>query len=107
MNYEQRNRIERTAVGVAAKLGRKAAEELVRSEGCQVEGLMGRYERDHFGISDFEEEFASRLEVTLERFGATARERGEVSRAAWSAWVTARNVRMRELCPSVREYGSS
>jgi hypothetical protein len=106
MNYEQRNRLEKKAVEIAERLGRKAGEEVVAEDGCNRVGLMGRYERSHFGIADFEDEFVARLAVSFDRVGADQRTRDEIERSCWSAWVLARNARVQELCPRAREYGS-
>jgi len=106
MNREQRNRIERAAVEIAKRLGRAAGDSVVDDESCEGVGLMGRYEREHFGLGDFEEEFVARLWRTVERGGGTVRDLDEIQRECWLAWIAARNARVRELCPRAKEYGS-
>lgn len=98
-------KITRAAVNSAKRLGRAAADELVRDETCSTVGLMGDYERRHFGLGDFEESFATRLSRTLERARLDHRTSAAVETSAWRAWVAARNARVLELCPRAREYG--
>lgn len=106
MNRAQWNRIERVAVEIAKRLGTAAGDSFVEEESCDSEriGLMGSYERRHFGLTDFEEEFTARLWRTVERAGGTVRDFDEILKECWYAWVSARNARVLELCPKAREY---
>lgn len=105
MNNQQRNRFEQRVLNIAERLGRMAGEVQVREESCDEIGLMGLYEIENLGLADFEEKFAYRLRVALERLDVTDRFRGEVEQGAWRAWVYARNDRVLELCPRARVYG--
>ena len=107
MNPSQQQRLRTKVLTIAERLGREAGERNVREEGCPGVGLMGRYEYENLGLADFEPEFARRLYVTLERVDPSgSRFSAEVTQAAWSAWLYARNARVKALCPRAREYGS-
>jgi len=106
MKSEQRSRIERAAVEIAKRLGAAAGESNVEDEGCEGVGFMGQYERRHFGLGDFEQQFVARLRRTVERALGTGRDLDEIERECWLAWISARNTRVRELCPRAKEYGS-
>jgi hypothetical protein len=111
MNYQQQQRFQKRVVAIAERLGRAAGDRAVDDETCGNVGLMGSYEEENFGLSDFESDFAARLYNALERieFGSYTDEqrfRREVMDAAWGTWVGARNARVRALCPRAQVYGS-
>ena len=107
MNYQQQQRFQKRVVAIAERLGRAAGDRAVDDETCGNVGLMGSYEEENFGLSDFESDFAYRLHEALERIDfPPSRFRREVMDAAWRTWVGARNARVRALCPRAQVYGS-
>jgi hypothetical protein len=111
MNWQQQRRFEKRVVQIAERLGREAGDRVVDEETCGDVGLLGSYEEENFGLSDFESDFAYRLREALERlkyssYSEELRFTREVEAAAWRTWVGARNDRVKALCPRAREYGS-
>jgi hypothetical protein len=107
MNWQQQQRFEKRVVQIAERLGRAAGDRAVNEETCGSVGLLGSYEEENFGLSDFESDFAYRLYEALERIDfPPSRFRREVEAAVWRTWVGARNDRVKALCPRAREYGS-
>lgn len=111
MNWQQQQRFEKRVVQIAERLGRAAGDRAVDDEKCGDVGLLGSYEEENFGLSDFESDFAYRLREALERlkyssYSEELRFTREVEAAVWRTWVMARNDRVKALCPRAREYGS-
>lgn len=101
-----RNAFARRAREIAHRLGAQDGRSHVKQIGCEDIALMGDYERSHFHLADFAEDFSMRLNASLERVAPTDRRfRDNVKEECWNAWVTARNREVRRLCPHAREAG--
>jgi hypothetical protein len=90
---------------IATDLGRKAGLAAVAESRCSGVELMGSYEREHFGIADFEPDFSERLEAVLDRARDSRLLSREIRHSVWTSWVDARNRAVRERCPNARVAG--